>query len=176
MPRASIATISGCSAWSIWLDDQRRQIRRDRSRSARGSRERHQDLARVVLLAEEPLVEPLPRALAVTERRQRAGEEQQIDDRAAREDLLQRSAATARRRARRRQDGTIVSVRLASAYCRLRRSTIARPEHARHADRVGQPERRQQHERCSTAVTRHGYIGAAAPVSIATIGTPSFSA
>ena len=46
------------------LDDQRREIARI-GLEAHAAGQRHQDLPRVVLLAEEPLVEPLARAVAV---------------------------------------------------------------------------------------------------------------
>ena len=70
------------------LDDQRREIR-GIGLEAHAAGERHQDLPRVVLLAEEPLVEPLARAVAVAHDRQRRDEEQQVDDRSARDDLQQ---------------------------------------------------------------------------------------
>ena len=50
------------------IDDHRREIRRV-GLEAHPAGQRQQDLARVVLLAEEPLVEPLARALAVAEGR-----------------------------------------------------------------------------------------------------------
>ena len=52
------------------VDDHRREIGRV-GLEAHPAGERQQDLPRVVLLAEEPLVEPVPRALAVAERRRR---------------------------------------------------------------------------------------------------------
>ena len=70
-----------------------------------------------------------------------------------------------------------VSVRLASAYCRLRRSTTRGPEHARDADRVDQAERRQQDQQLQDDdPTGRGSGRRRAPASVATIGRPSLIA
>ena len=110
-------------------------------------RQRHQDLARVVFLPEEPLVEHLPRPLAVAERRHDPGEEQEIDDRTAGEELLQRLPPE--RRAERRAGGDRHDRQRPAGQRVLDAAPQdhARPEHARDAHRIGQAERRQQHER-----------------------------
>ena len=112
------------------IDDHRRQIGRV-GLEAHPAGERQQDLARVVLFAEEALIEPLPGALAIHERRHRGNDEDHVERRAARRDVGERSIALA---ARARTTSAIagrkistVSERLASAYCRLRRSTTRGP-------------------------------------------------
>ena len=66
--------------------DQRRQIGRIRFQP-HAADEREQDFARVVFLPEEPLIEPLPRTIAIAQPRDTGCEQREIDGRAARQDL-----------------------------------------------------------------------------------------
>ena len=101
MPLARMAVTSGCSAWSICSTTSDARSPGSVSKRTRPASDT-QDLPRVVLLAEEPLVEPLARAVAVAHDAERRDEQQQVDDRAARDDLHAGSSAAARRPARRR--------------------------------------------------------------------------
>ena len=70
------------------MDHQRGEIGGIRL-EAHAAREREQDLARIVLLAKEALVEPLPRAIAIAQPRDARREQCEIDDGTARNDLAQ---------------------------------------------------------------------------------------
>ena len=140
------------------LDHHRREIA-GVGLEADAAGQRHQDLPRVVFLAEEALVEPLARAHAVARHAERGDEEQEVDDRSAGDDLHQvlLDERVDQRRARQKRDRgeRAVGQRVLKAAAQHQRRT----EHARDADGVGQPERRQQHQQLQERGHRPGVGG-----------------
>ena len=142
------------------IDDHRRQVGRV-GLEAHPARQRQQDLPRVVLFAEEPLVEPLPRALAIHEGHGRGDDEERVERRAARRDLGQRAVALLHEREGQRDGGQKDENREGPVRERVLQAAAeddARSEDVRHADGVDEAECRQEDQRVEDDGYRTGIL------------------
>ena len=114
------------------------------------SRERHQDLARVVLVAEEALIEPPLRRVAIPQGEAQHRQEEEIEQRPSSHDHRERLVALLheRRHQRDHRDQHERGERAPrEGVLQALPQHRARAEHVTHRHRVRQAERRQQHDR-----------------------------